>query len=205
MIIGDSFVIGHLGKTGGDALLIYAQILRRELPLVLDDCNDGRKHQTFAERIADGAGGLLQGKDRILGIRNLETWLVSYHRQFLLQYRTPIHDEALKQGKIPFYVLNKEYTRWTYEPADRLLATYLDQPIRHWIRCESLLEDFLSVIRCYHTVSSEAEAEMRGVAFSKPRCYTDEFESYFAPEDSERIRANNPVWGRIEANVYTTG
>lgn len=98
MVIGDRFVWAHMPKTGGDSTHELFRIINPDLHI---DCTrQADKHHTFVKRERTTGLDLTHRRRRILNIRRLPSWLLSYgkHRERVNGYT--IDQELLKSGRI---------------------------------------------------------------------------------------------------------
>jgi len=203
MVIGENFVIGHPGKTGGDAILHLCRLLDPRHALIVDSVEDGRKHHYFHRRQCEEPELGLDNKVRLLSFRRLETWLASYHAHFQRQFGLGIDRGKYAQGLIPFFSLNSERTRWSYEPGDALLREYLDKPVSGFIRMEFMKPDLLRLLSLYLPLSKgEIQSIKRDRYFKKSPAVTD-WNPRLTEAELGTIRRNNPLWSELEREIYT--
>lgn len=202
MIIGEDFVIGHPGKTGGDAILHLCGHLSPAHRIHVDRPEDGRKHHYFYRREAEEPNLNLSRKAALLSFRRLPSWLVSYHAHFFRQAGLPVDEKQLMRGRIPFFALNPERTRWSYEPGDALLKEFLDRVIEGWIRMEFLKVDLLSMLHRYLALDPEEAGAIREDPFFKSSPPVPGWNPRFGDTEIKRIRRNNPLWTHYETLLY---
>lgn len=202
MIIGKTFVIGHPGKTGGDAILHLCGHLAPRHELTIDSPDDGRKHHFFHRRQNEEPHLGLDKKERYLSFRRLETWLKSYHAHFARQIRLPIDRQKYAQGLIPFFALDKKRTQWSYEPGDALLREYLDLPLSGFIRMEHLKSDLLATLRRHLDLSADEVATIEQDSYRKTSPAVSGWDPQPSVAERRQMRHNNPLWTKFEEELY---
>lgn len=204
MVIGQRFIIGHPGKTGGDAILHLCSHLSSRHQLTVDDPADGRKHHYFHRRSKEEPELQLEGKERLLSFRRLPDWLASYHAHFNRQRGLPVNRDMYGRGYIPFLKSATAPNTWDYAPGDALLQEYLDRPVLGYIRAEYLKEDLLRHLRRYLNLSASEVSAIRHDNFFKQSPQVPGWRP--VPTDSElrEMRRNNPVWTAIEDEIYAS-
>ncbi len=202
MVIGKAFVIGHPGKTGGDAILHLCGHLGPSHRLHIDSPQDGRKHHYFHRRETEEPELNLRQKAALISFRRLGSWLVSYHAHFYRQIGLTVDEKQLRRGLIPFFALNSEKTRWSYEPGDALLREFLDRIIEGWIRMEFLKPDLLASLSRYLELKPSEIAAIEGDPFFKTSLPVPDWNPTFDDTEIKTIRRNNPLWSHYEKRLY---
>jgi hypothetical protein len=194
VIIGPDFAVGHISRTGGDAM--YAWFRALDLPGVhVDSMEDGKKHDSF--RFRQSAGGK---RLYIVMIRKLEEWAMSQMNAMYLTRFWKEHFKRREDAADPEKFLQL-CVDW---PASFIAdAALLDMTkgvsVARWLRTEHLLEDVQSLAQdlgaTKDSVAALADVE------TKPRCGTHPDIQPFSEEQRERLYANNPVWAAVETLV----
>ncbi len=180
MVIGKSFVWGHLGKTGGNTTLRLFQLFP-ELIEYADDISSLGKHETFSVRP-------VAGKARVLNIRRLPSWVLalSAHR-------------ARNDGRP---MASSEQMAESTEP-DRYLGGFLQGgEIAHWLRVEYLKEDFLDLISQYTEVSEARRLAVQRLRSLNRANYDRDLAHWFSDSQIAVMHENNPLWAEVEQRVY---
>jgi hypothetical protein len=157
-----------------------------------DPLEDQAKHSYFLDR-----PDLVAGRRRILCIRRLPSWQLSYsahksHRGLHPDYSPLPMDtpEEMCVSTLP----------------DRLLSGYLDGgqawPDR-WIRVEHLVDDTLSVLKEDVKVRRKMRKQIRAMApQNRGETYDRAVSSWFTPEMIEQLYEHNPLWREAERLAY---
>ncbi len=227
MVIGNGFVWAHMPKTGGDATHALFALLPH-LVEHADPRTHWSKHQPFSLRQREANIDLTSNRRRILNIRRLPSWMLSYTYHQHLHYGLDFDEDVLRAGRIvrqvfhlagkPFYdrampklqrfrfarrVLNKILTREiVHRRPDDILKRYEPEKVDFWLRQEQLTNDFIAVVRNFGEVSDDQEQALHALGYVNRNTYDRRWEHLFTAEDLERIYAMNPLWASIERTVY---
>lgn len=186
MIIGKDFACGHIGKTGGDALVtLFAAV--PDLVLHADAISDSRKHDTFQARGLVGTNRML-----ILSIRRLPCWVISMVNQ-------------IKSLGPRFRIPTSEiYSR--SQLADEFIRTYTNNgsiPIHTWLRMEYLRDDLIAFLdRSVRKLSAAEKASIQTIQTNPARDYDHNVFEWFTRREVARLYRLNPRWAAIEALAY---
>ena len=191
MVIGKSFVWGHLVKTGGDSTAHLFQLFPG-LILHSDPLNENRKHDPFGARQDQ-----IEGKLRILNIRRLPTWVLSYAHHVAQfggypDYRPIPLAKALKvlaEQNIADLHLDDMTSKGQY-------------PVDLWFRLEHLKEDFLNFIKTQTAMSPWKRARLRLARSRNTQQYRRDVSYWFDTEALEIMYETNPRWASIEKQAY---
>lgn len=227
MVIGHGFVWAHMPKTGGDA----TQALFALLPHLVEQADPHiywKKHDPFSVREREANIDLTTDRRRILNIRRLPSWMLSYTHHQRLHYGLDCNMDVLRAGQIErlrlrpisrrFYfgmmpklrhfrvarrVLNKLLTKEIdFRLPDDMLKRYEPEQVASWIRQEHLTDDFIAVVRNFGAVSTDQEQALRARGFVNRNTYDRNWKHVFSSDDIQRIYVMNPLWARIERHLY---
>ncbi len=191
MVATKRFVWAHLPKTAGDMVAkIFAQF--PEIVEFADPSGDQAKHAFFSDR-----PDLVAGRQRVLCIRRLPSWHLSYahHKS----------QHGLHPDYRPLPMDTPEEMCASTFP-DHLLAAYVEGgrawPDR-WIRVEYLVDDVLALLEEEVEVTWRKRRQIRALApQNKGREYDRTVSSWFTPEMIERVYERNPLWQEAERLAY---
>lgn len=206
MVIGERFVWGHIGKTGGDAIAsLFAAI-----PLLahtIDPPDRVEKHDTFGFRG-------IQKEVYALNIRKLPNWIVSVYNHHRLApegvdtLSTPSvapgnppvimpEDKALLQSKqLPVDLSETNFP-------DRILKLYSDGYEITWLRMEMLRVDFVRFVnRFVRPLTAEEVAVAMTLPTKTPNPYDHDISKWLTEEQVKRLYENNPYWASVEEKCY---
>jgi hypothetical protein len=193
MIIGKSFAWGHLGKTGGHTTWELFNLFPEEIEFA-DPLGNNKQHTPFVERRAEVAG-----KDLVLNIRQLPAWMLSRHMH------------QARWGNYPEYEplpMTSPYEMALSDAADTRLVQFTDHgnlEIKHWLRTEHLVEDFIAFISHYVELTPERRAQILEVGGRNVATYNRRLDHWFSPAHIELMYMSNPHWAAAEARVYRAG
>jgi hypothetical protein len=168
---------------------IFAQF--PEIIEFADSLDSPLKHARFADR-----PDLVAGRQRILSIRRLPSWQLSYS----------VHKS--RHGQKPAYrpmPMDSVETMIASGAADRHLKPFLSDgqwPDR-WIRVEHLVDDVLALIEELTEVTPQKREQIQAIA---PRNvglnYERSVSAWFTEEMIGRMYEHNPLWQRAEELAY---
>ena len=198
MIEGENFLIGHIPKTGGHALilmLLNAGIIikhpfkRRKENKLFDGFN---KHQTFEN--------INTKKDLLLVIRRLPNWWLSYmwHQSKIvtINYKLRVekkiigHDASYENANNRGFLFLPEQMAYTVYP-DYILNLYKKSWDIKWLRMENLSKD----ISVY--LNRKIENVLKTNTSNPPT-------EYWTKNSLETLYKNNPEWTKLEQEIYET-
>lgn len=190
MVVGGDFAWAHLPKAAGDMTLsLFA--LFPELVISADPRSRREKHALFTQREQDVAG-----KRRVLNIRRLPHWILSYTIFKGVRGLAPHHK--------PLPTDSPRQMAESIAP-DRSLVGYLDRGPRGidvWFRVEHLAGDFLAFVSDLTDVGDER----RRLVLEHPRVndmtYDRELSHWFTDDLILRMYESNPLWAWLEREVY---
>lgn len=185
MITTPYFTIGHIGKTGGDAIKqICAAVFEAGLEsnYSIDTIFGNFKHRKFTGN----------EKIRILSFRRLPSFILSIaqhdHNLEGRELWTPEFCSTLKNGDNFF---NK-------------MTSDCSMKIHDWIRCESLRDDLSKILfRYYGDAFIDNFIKIVRNTPTKPSMYYNRnVKEFFTPEQLIELYKNNPIWTEIELQLY---
>ena len=192
MVVTKTFVWAHLGKAGGDTVAAVLSLFP-EIMEYADDVDSREKHARFADRPE-----LVAGRQRVLCIRRLPSWQLSYS----------VHKS--RYGGAPDYrprPMDSRETMITAGVPDRHLNRFVEGgrawPDR-WLRVENLIDDLLGLLEEHHVeVTPKKLKKIRAI---RPQNvgynYERSVSSWFTDEMISRMYAHNPVWHQAEQLAY---
>jgi len=190
MIIGRSFAWGHMGKTGGDAVLELFRCVP-DLVEFAHDVGDPNKHITFSKMgVADS------GKQLVLNIRRLPSLALSYVNH---AYRYGL-DPTKPKGT----VLTPEMA-CTFPRFEGMLRNQIDQGRLHisrWLRMEHLRDDFVAWVSSIRPLSDVEVERIRSVPTKAPMSYDHDWRRFFSPQQVATLYRVSPLWTSYELQVY---
>ena len=208
MVIGERFAWGHLGKTGGDSTLEMFRVVGNVI-LYADPQESPEKHDTFVQKEKKTGLDLTNGKERILNIRRLPSWVMSFVTFQNQNYQVPINKELILKGRIwnearswlkegtPSYVM-AFFELWI----DDFLRSYESDKVTHWLRVERLAEDFIRVISNFTVIGEDQKARIRQIRRNVNDKYDRRIEAWFSPEELTGLYEHCPLWASVEKKVY---
>ncbi|MBI2481673.1 MAG: hypothetical protein HYV60_24415 [Planctomycetia bacterium] len=185
MIIAPRFLIGHIGKTGGDSAKLIVQAL--QLPDVqMISIDSPLKHCTFRQ-----SGQDLCNRELVLSIRRLPAFVLSQLHHRLMDGRLtklPAPELICRDYMGDFYV--RHYTDEGQLKIDR------------WLRCEHLRADLAAYLARHFELSDEQKALLESASTKSRLSYRHEVGAFLQPDQVRELYDNNPLWADIEREVY---
>lgn len=190
MVIGRDFVWAHLAKAGGE--MTHALFgLFPEAVEYADKAQTVEQHMAFEDRLDQVAD-----KQRVLNIRRLPSWMLSFHVWKSVIGLLPDFEESPMLS--PHQIAESN-------AADAFLARYRepDNPqIDTWIRTEHMIDDFLAFIADHAEVTPEREEAARNLPRINELVYDKAIDHWFTSAHIKLMYVNNPEWAKVEAYVY---
>jgi hypothetical protein len=190
MIVGRSFVWAHLGKAGGEmthALFnVFPEVVESD-----DESHVSRKHAAFCDHPDEVAG-----RQRVLNIRRLPTWMLSHHVWRSAKGLAPTFRRVPMMS--PYEIAESNV-------ADRFLAKYRppgEPEIDVWFRTEHLIDDFLAFIARHTEVTDDHREAIRQLPRVNELAYDKALDHWFTPAHIRLMYLRNPQWAAVEAAVY---
>jgi hypothetical protein len=191
VVVTKTFAWAHLPKAAGDMVAtifgLFPEIIEYADPVRSPD-----KHAWFRERPE-----LVAGRQRVLCIRRLPSWTLSYsvHKSrhgFAPDFRPmPMESQERMSRSVA---------------ADRILSRYVDagrEMPHRWIRVEHLVDDMLALLDDHAEVTPEKRAQVHALApQNQGRKYDREVSSWFTDAMIERMYEYNPLWTEAEGLAY---
>lgn len=192
MVIGPDFVYAHIPKTGGDAVHQYFSLIA-DASWVIDDTTKAEKHLGIVKR---GNG---DKRHRILSFRRLPSWSLSF-----LHALTAHPNDWPPFGWHSAEDILRPETALMRPWADEWLARVTDGlPVTHWLRMESLAEDFIAVLSSIvRPLSTDEQRTIRQARTKPPREYDHNPGRFWSEEQIAELYRMNPAWADIERKIY---
>jgi hypothetical protein len=190
MVIGKDFAWAHMPKTGGNATHTLFSLFP-QLVTKVDDIDRHDKHKSFAD-----CQQAVQGKELILNIRRLPSWILSVAQHFS------------RHGAYPDY---KPLPMWSKEQmiehrrADEMIEQFTAKgrlKVRRWFRMENLNADFLDYVSLKTEVPESQRAGILNFRKMNANEYDHDLGQWFAADDIRRLYRNNPRWAAVERKAY---
>jgi|GEM_PF-916927 hypothetical protein len=86
--------------------------------------------------------------------------------------------------------------------ADDGLKSMMCGRVDYWIRQESLVDDFLEVVRHFIDVRAEDERAVRNLPRRNTAHRETNIDDWFTQDDLRRVYEANPFWAKIERELY---
>ena len=161
-----------------------------ELIEFADPAHTVEQHTSFEDRAEQ-----LAGKQRVLNIRRLPSWMLSFHVWKSMRGLLP--DFALSPMLSPHQIADSDV-------ADAFLARYRPPQggIDVWLRTDRLIDDFLAFV----SQRIEVTDEQREAAHALPRvnelAYDKQIDHWFTSAHVRLMYLRNPMWATVEMAVY---
>ncbi len=190
MVIGEGFAWAHLPKTGGDATLKMFELFP-QLVLFADPDDGNEKHTRFSERPED-----IRGKVLAMNFRRLPSWVLS-RAQHVARWGIYPEYEPLRMGT-PDELAESDFP-------DTRIQLYTSENRfwpDHWLKMETLAEDFTNLISQFHEVTDTEREQVQSLGAVNQGGYDHDIELWFSPDHIERMYLNNPLWATLEQELY---
>ena len=190
MVIGKEFVWAHLPKTGGDATLKMFGLFP-ELVEFADPDDGNEKHTRFNERQDE-----IRGKVLSMNFRRLPSWVLS-RAQHVSRWGIYPDYKPLPMGT-PDELAKSSFP-------DTRIQLYTSQNRfwpDHWLRMESLSQDFVGFISEFREISDADREQVKALGEVNQGVYDHDIEFWFTPEHITRMYVNNPLWATLEQELY---
>jgi hypothetical protein len=190
MVIGERFAWAHLPKAAGSAtdrmFHVFPDLVQFADP---QDTND--KHTPFPDRSEMIAGRLLA-----MNIRRLPAWVLS-RAQYVARHGIWPDYEPIAMGT-PQELAESSFP-------DSRIVLFTDDgrfEIDRWIRTEHLTQDFLQFVAEFTEVTEDQARAVAAIGPVNVEEYDHRVESWFTPEQIDTMYERNPVWARLELEIY---
>lgn len=196
MITGPDFIWLHFPKCGGSATEAALAVIFGGRDDVRFDPLDPANviwHHSIEQRRAYDPAFSVGDRKIICGIRRLPHWLLSrvhFEAQRGPGFRVATR-EMLLRGQ--FYRRDGEIVQ-----ADDRAKRYSNPRVDHWLRLESLASDLAAALGLPESVVSGALSEKNRTRAN----YIKEIGFWFTARELAALYEANPVWARIEKDVY---
>jgi hypothetical protein len=201
MVIGRDFVWGHLPRAGGDATSVLFGRLP-DLVLYCDDPASNEKHVRFSRAPLD-----IAGKQRVLNMRRLPSWMLSYIQKTCTDGLYPEFKPLPLPSRSEILDPSSEY-RFKGAPKtlalmpDELLGIYEPHSVDVWLKMEQLREDFLQFVSTKRSLTDHEVYLVKVWETKAPLPYDHDVSKFFSNDDVRTLYRNNPVWAEMERQVY---
>jgi hypothetical protein len=189
MIIGRDFVWAHLAKAGGEMTHTLFNVFPEAIEFA-DEIHTLAQHTAFDDRAEQ-----LAGKRRVLNIRRLPSWMLSFHVWKAVRGLHPDFESAPMMSPHEMADTNV---------ADAFLARYRppEGGIDVWIRTEHLIDDFLAFIGQHTDVTDQHRETVRALPRVNDMVYDKKIDHWFTSAHLRLMYLRNPAWATVEAAVY---
>lgn len=190
MVIGEKFAWAHLAKAGGEMTHALFQVFPEAIEFA-DPPQTVAQHTAFQDRPDE-----IAGKQRVLNIRRLPSWMLSFHVWKSIVGLLPDFERSPMLSPQQIAESNA---------ADAFLVRYMppdDPKVDVWIRTENMIEDFLAFMRTQAEVSEEREEAVRQLPRVNELVYDKAIDHWFSAAHVRLMYLRNPVWAAVERAVY---
>jgi hypothetical protein len=202
--IGERFVWGHLGKTGGDSARKMFDVLGRDVIVYADPVESPGKHQTFFEKEALLGYDLTKARKRILNIRRLPSWALSYVFQKQRESGRPVDFARLYEGVVFDHYQDNDPARPFYLTIDTVLSTQVCGRVDYWLRLEYLAQDFITTLSNFVDIPWWKQQRIRLIKRNVNKSYNKDIRRYFSDAQIRALYQACPLWSSIERQVYSS-
>jgi hypothetical protein len=190
MVIGEKFAWAHLPKTGGMATEQLFRIFD-ELIVFADRPHTNDMHVTFSAR-----EGQVRGKQLAMNVRRLPSWVLSRAQHVARCGIWPDYK--------PMPMQSPEVLAESSFPDSRMLLYTSNGRFRieHWLKMETLADDFLAFIAKFVDVTDDQRGRVVEMGRVNAHDYEHELSRWFTPKQIATMYARNPAWTAVEREVY---
>jgi hypothetical protein len=208
MIHSPHFIWTHIGRTGGYSVDKMFRILNR-FDIHLDPINaefsDWKRHQTYLQRAAEMPPEWLYGKEKVLSIRRLPAWILSYAEYKNDRQGIPFDKKDLIQVKLrsEYRDLESGETKLSYHEfsPEEMLVYYDYGNVNHWLRTEYLVADFIRIFGQWYDIRNDEVSKLAGV-FENSNAYRRDIRQRFTKAEMEQMYHRCPIWTALEKRLY---
>lgn len=194
MIIGEDFVWGHLGRTGGHAtrtlLLQVPEIIR--FYHTRDEHGVEGQHMRFPAAVERGLVDLEQ-HELVMGVRRLPSFIMSFHWFHYLGGNKGHSNRPTADAMARSQQGDQELREFT---ADGQYGVDI------WFRMECLRDDVLAFLSRRVELSAETIRRIMTAPTDSPLGYDHDFYRTFSVDQIQSLYENNPLWSSVEKRVY---
>jgi hypothetical protein len=190
MVSGKDFVWAHLAKAGGEMTHALFNIFPEVIEFA-DESHTVAQHTAFQDRKDE-----VSGKVRVLNIRRLPSWMLSFHIWKSIEGLLP--DFQPSPMLSPHQIAESNV-------ADAFLGRYLqpdEPPIDVWLRTEHIIEDFLGFIGRHTEVTPAQTEAIEGLPRVNELVYDKAMDHWFTSAHIALMYRNNPRWAATEREIY---
>jgi hypothetical protein len=190
MVIGEKFAWAHLPKTGGMATEQLFRIFDR-LIVFTDPPHTNDMHIPFSAREEQ-----IRGKQLAMNLRRLPSWVLSRaqhvarwgiwpdYKPMPMESAEALAESSFPDSRMLLYTANGEFR------------------IEHWLKMETLADDFLAFIVNFIDVTDDQRAQVLQMGRVNAHVYEHELSRWFTPKQITAMYAHNPAWTAVELEVY---
>lgn len=207
MVVGERFVWGHFGKTGGDSVHEMFGVISRHV-IYKDAIHMPEKHVNFYKNEERLGYDLTHLRKRIMNIRRLPSWMLSFANHKYRSNSVPIMKEALLTGTVLFEkdgddsAENGVGVGYREVKVDVMLEEFMCDRIDYWLRTEYLAEDFIRVMSEFVLISAFEREKISRIRINVSLDYNKDIAVNFSPGELELIYRHCPIWAKIEKQTY---
>jgi hypothetical protein len=207
MVIGERFVWAHFGKTGGDSVHEMFGVISRHV-IYRDAVYMPEKHLNFHANEKRLGYDLTHFRKRIMTLRRLPSWMLSFAHHKYRSHAIPIVKEVLVRGRVLFERVGDDVAGKSGDigfreiRVDQILEEFMCGRIDHWFRTEFLAEDFITVMGEFVPISDVEKGAIRRIRLNVSPEYNKDISANFSAAELKMIYANCPLWARIEKEIY---
>jgi len=207
MVIGERFVWAHFGKTGGDSVHEMFRVISRHT-IYRDALDMPEKHLNFHRNEERLDYDLTRSRKRIMTIRRLPSWMLSFSHHKQRSHSIPVLKETLLKGRVLFETDGQTSSEkeggsgFREVRVDAILEEFMCGRIDRWLRTECLADDFITVMRDFVPISAPEEDAIRRIRINVNTGYDKDISARFSAGELEMMYSNCPVWAAIEEAAY---
>lgn len=206
MIIGEKFVWTHLGKTAGNSVKEMFDVIDRCYTFA-DDISDIKKHYNF--RIIREKRENIDGKKRILNIRPLPEWIISYVMHKKTYENIDFYMEEILNGQLRikphFYDDNEklqQHQQIKFITPDAMMNQFEPEDVDYWLRTTHLTEDFVRVMSNFTQINLSENVKIHNIRSNVNIKNTFKPHNFFTKANIEQLYDKCPIWTKYEKQVF---
>jgi hypothetical protein len=209
MVIGKKFVWAHFAKTGGNSVKAMFDLVPH-LVESADEIRDPGKHDSFQRREERTGIDLSASRQRLMTIRRLPSWVLSFANHQKVHEDVPIDKVAIARGEVSLVAAPKTSLPPGVEQeiltmgVDKILTDMMSGRVDQWLTTENLPEDFIRILSQFGEVTEKQRKAIRKVRANtaRNRDYKSDPLSFFNRDELEGLYGACPTWSRVEREVY---
>ncbi len=209
MVIGKKFVWAHFAKTGGNSVKAMFDLVP-QLVESADDIGEPLKHESFQRREERVGIDLSEARQRLMTIRRLPSWVLSFSNHQKVHEDVPIDKAAVARGEVSLVAIPKSKLAPGAKQeiltmgVDKILTDMMSDRVDQWLTTENLPEDFIRILSQFGDITAKQQKAIRKVRANAARNkdYKSDPLSFFAREELEGLYNACPTWSEVERKVY---